>query len=105
MTRSYSKKYRQLKLQVDPLYDQYHGVLLSFHVRQHKIEGVLNGSISDWTFQSNNAVFLHYIPTGKLNKYMLWEEKIPACISNIYNGILEAAFKTGYDLFEKEEHA
>ena len=51
MTRSYSKKYRQLKLQVDPLYDQYHGVLLSFRVRQHKIEGVLNGNT-----KGNNAV-------------------------------------------------
>lgn len=97
------RRYRQLKLGVDALRDQYHAVPLSFRIGHHWVHGVLNGSCSDWTFESDSPSFLRQIPSGLLYKYALWYDRIPRNINKIYHGILESALKAGYDLYEKEE--
>jgi len=97
------KRYKQLKLETDAYQYHYEKLHLSFKLNQHTIEGILNGSASDWTFQSNSPAFLKQIPSGKLSKYALWVDEVPRQISKIYNGIWEAAIKVGYDIAEKEE--
>jgi hypothetical protein len=86
---------------------QYHYemVPLAFKVNQHVIDGVLNGSAADWTFQSRSPAFLKIVPSGKLSKYALWLNHVPKQINKIYHGITEAALKAGYDIIEKEEMA
>lgn len=97
------KRYRQLKLDMDLLQDHYEMVPLSFKLGHHQIRGILNGSATDWTFQSDSPAFLRIIPSGRLSKYALWIDHVPRQISKIYNGILESAIKAGYAIAEKEE--
>jgi hypothetical protein len=97
------KRYRQLKLDLDVLQHHYEMVSLSFKLNHHQIKGILNGSATDWTFQSNSPAFLKIIPSGKLHKYALWLDRVPRQISKIYNGIWEAAVRAGYDIAEHEE--
>ena len=99
------KRLKQLKLGIDALQDQYNGVFLHFRLGYQIVEGVLNGSAADWTFQSYSRAFLKQVPTGTLYKYMLWMDSVPPGISNVYNAIEEAAFKAGYDMIEREEWA
>ena len=96
------KKYKQLKFSVDALKDQYHAVYLSFRLHQKPVTGVLNGSANDWTFSSESPSFMRHVPCGALHKYQLWHGHVPKNISAVYNGIIEAAFKAGYELNERE---
>ena len=96
------KRYSQLKFDIDSLQYHYEMVFLSFKINQHEVKGVLNGSSTDWTFQSNSPVFLKIVPSGKLSKYALWPGRVPRQINKIYNGIADAAIKAGYDITEKE---
>ena len=97
------KKYKQLKLGINPLEDHYHGVVLQFRLNRRPVYGILNGSCNDWYFQSDSPAFLRYFPSGILHKYNLWTDSVPLKISEVYNGILESALKCGYDLADKEE--
>jgi len=97
------KRYRQLRLELDLLDHHYEMVPLSFRLNHHQIKGILNGSASDWTFQSDSPAFIKIVPSGKLHKYALWTEGVPSQISKIYNGIWESAIKAGYDIAEIEE--
>jgi len=96
------KKYKQLKLGIDFLQDQYDTVGLSFKLRQRQVTGILNGSTADWIFQSSSPAFLKRIPSGALTKYAVWIDTVPKDISLVYNQISEAALKAGYDMNEKE---
>jgi hypothetical protein len=93
----------QLKLGLLVVPRTYFSVVLHFSVCRRPLTGVLYGTASNWTFLSNSPAFLRYIPSGRLDKYALWVDKIPPNISTIYNGIFDAAFKAGYSLQEKEE--
>jgi hypothetical protein len=97
------RRYRQLKLDIDVLQHHYEMVSLSFKLNQYQVSGILNGSASDWTFQSDSPAFLNIVPSGRLSKYALWLDRVPRQISKIYNGIWEAAIKQGYDIAEPEE--
>ena len=97
------KRYRQLRLDLDVLEHYYEMVPLSFRLNHHQVKGILNGSASDWTFQSESPAFLKIVPSGKLHKYALWTGLVPGQISKIYNGIWESAIKAGYDMAENEE--
>ena len=97
------KRYRQLKLDIAVLRDQYEGVALSFSLNRQPVTGILIGSWTDWVFYSSSPAFLRYLPSGRLHKYTLWTGPVPRCISKLYNGILESALKAGYDISEKEE--
>ena len=106
--RSYSflrtyRKYRQLKLSMETLREQYDGVLLQFKWNQAEIRGVLNGSVTDWNFRSQSPAFIRLVPSGHLSKYSLWVTRVPKSISKLYNGIADAALKAGYDMNDKEE--
>jgi hypothetical protein len=97
-----AKRYKQLKLSVDSLQGHYDRVYLSFRLNSHYIRGILNGNSVDWVFQSDSPAFVKRIPSGVLYKYALWTDDIPKDIGKVYNGILEAALKVGYDLNERE---
>jgi hypothetical protein len=97
-----SKRYKQLKLGVDSFQYQCPCVVLTFSIKRKPVCGILKGSAVDWMFQSDSPAFLKLIPSGVLNKYALWCDAIPKDIDKVYNGILEAAFKAGYDLCDKE---
>ena len=97
------KRYRQLKFNIVELQYHYEMVFLSFKLNQHEVKGVLNGSTTDWTFQSTSPAFLKIVPSGKLSKYALWIGRVPKQINKIYDGISDAAIKAGYDITEKEE--
>jgi hypothetical protein len=97
------KRYRQLKFDIDILQHHFEMVFLTFKLNQHEVKGVLNGSSTDWTFQSGSPAFLKIVPSGKLSKYALWFGGVPRQIHKIYNGIGDAAIKAGYNLAEKEE--
>jgi hypothetical protein len=97
-----ARKYRQLKLEINTLQDQYPDIILSFRINGKLVMGILKGSIHDWTFYSGSPAFLRVVPGGKLKNYMLWTGRIPKGLSRLYNAIGEAALKSGYDLEEKE---
>ena len=97
------KRYRQLKIQIDELTYHYEMVILSFKINKYEINGILNGSATDWIFHSDSPAFLKIIPSGRLSKYSLWIDHVPKDISKIYNGVEEAALKAGYDIADKEE--
>lgn len=97
-----SKRYKQLKLEVDSFRSHYDYVVLSFTIKRKSVSGILKGNSCDWVFLSNSPTFLKMIPSGVLNKYTLWWDAIPKDIDKLYNGILDAAFKAGYDFCEKE---
>lgn len=97
------KKYRQLKFEIDELQDHYEMVVLRFKLRRHEITGLLNGSVTDWIFESDSAAFLKIIPSGKLCKYAFWGNGLPKQLNEIYKGVLGAALKAGYNLIESEE--
>jgi hypothetical protein len=97
-----TKRYKQLKLGMDSFLYHYDSVVLSFTINRKPVCGILKGNAVDWMFQSDSPAFLKLIPSGILNKYALWWDVIPKNIDKVYNGILEAAFKAGYDLVEKE---
>lgn len=97
------RRYKQLKLGIEPYRDQFNTLMLSFRLGKHIVHGVLNGAPYDWYFQSNSSAFLKHIPSGVLYKYALWYNQVPKNISAIYNNIMEAALRAGYDLMEKEE--
>lgn len=99
---SVHRKYRQLKLQISITEDHLDAVPLTFRLNRHFIQGILNGSVSDWFFQSQSPAFLKLVPSGRLQKYALWCNGVPRGISRIYNGIVEAAARSGYILDEKE---
>jgi hypothetical protein len=92
-----------LKLEIEPYREQFNSLWLSFKIGKHTVEGVLIGACHDWCFRSASPVFLKQMPSGVLCKYALWYNKIPKNITSIYNNILEAALRAGYDLIEKEE--
>jgi hypothetical protein len=96
------KRYKQLKLGVDSVRYHYSGIFLSFALNRKPVCGILKGNSLDWMFQSDSPAFLKQIPGGVLNKYALWWDHIPKDLDKIYNGILEAAFKAGYNLCEKD---
>jgi hypothetical protein len=96
------KRYRQLKFEIDEPQDHYEAVLLRFSINRDKVKGLLNGSITDWVFQSDSPAFLKVVPSGRLCKYALWYDRIPRQLNMIYKGMWEAASKAGYDLSEKE---
>jgi hypothetical protein len=97
------RRYKQLKLEVEPYREQFNSLWLSFKLGKHPVQGLLIGASHDWCFQSTSPAFLKQIPTGVLRKYALWFNGVPKNISSIYNNILEAALREGYDLTEKEE--
>jgi hypothetical protein len=97
------KRYRQLRLEIDELAYHYEMVRLSFKLNRREVNGILNGSASDWTFESNNPAFLKIIPTGRLSKYAFWLNGVPKQLNKIYKGIWEAAIKAGCDIAEKED--
>jgi hypothetical protein len=99
---SSSKRYKQLKLGMDSFQYHYNCVILSFTIKRKPVSGILKGNSFDWRFQSDSPAFLKLIPSGVLNKYALWWDAIPKDLDKLYNGILEAAFKAGYDLCEKD---
>ncbi|MFL5742574.1 MAG: hypothetical protein ACJ75B_20290 [Flavisolibacter sp.] len=82
---AFLKKYRQLKLEMNALKEQYPDILLQFKMGGREVMGILRGSISDWTFESDSPAFLKIVPTGILQKYMLWTGKIPRSIGKLYN--------------------
>lgn len=92
-----------MKLGIEPYRDQFNNLWLSFRLGKYIVEGVLNGACHEWYFESYSAAFLKQVPSGVLHKYELWYNSVPKNISNIYNSIMEAALKAGYDLLEKEE--
>lgn len=96
------KRYRQLKFEIDEQQDHYEGVLLRFRLNREEVTGLLNGSITDWVFQSDSPAFLKFVPSGRLCKYALWYDRIPQQVNRIYKGMWEAALKAGYELSEKE---
>ena len=96
------RRYKQLKLGIEPYREQYNHLFLSFRLGKHTVQGVLNGACHDWYFESLSPAFLKQIPSGVLYKYTLWYDRVPNNISSIYNNILEAALRAGYDLMEKE---
>jgi hypothetical protein len=100
-----SRKIKQLKLGIEPTRDHFENVALSFRLSRQEVYGFLNGTSHDWQFQSESAPFLKQIPSGQLRKYSLWIDSIPQKLSDLYNGIREAALKRGYNLDEKEEEA
>ena len=100
-----TRRYKQLKMSMEPLKDHYNGVFLSFRLHGHLVSGILNGSVSDWIFRSASPAFLKHFPSGRLHKYAVWNGEIPRSLSKTYNGIWEAALKAGYDLAEREEEA
>lgn len=97
------KRYRQLRFEIDQLEDHYHMVCLRFKINRQEVSGLLNGSITDWMFESKSDAFLKIVPSGRLCKYALWCDGVPKQINKIYKGVWEAAMKAGYDLLEKEE--
>jgi hypothetical protein len=97
-----ARRYRQLKLEINTLQDQYPDIILYFRINGKEVIGMLKGSVHDWTFYSSSAAFLKVVPGGKLKKYMLWTVRIPKGLSRLYNAIGEAAIKAGYDLEEKD---
>jgi hypothetical protein len=98
-----TRRYKQLKMDMPSLRDHYKGIGLSFRLGHRCIEGLLQGSAADWAFCSESPAFVKYVPSGVLSKYMLWNDNVPRQISGLYNGILESAFKAGYDLSDKDE--
>jgi hypothetical protein len=102
LTMPPSKRYKQLKLGMDSFQYHYDSVVLSFTINRKPVCGILKGNSVDWMFQSDSPAFLKLIPSGTLNKYAIWWDAIPKDINKVYNGILEASFKAGYDLCEKE---
>ena len=96
------RRYKQLKLGVDSFQYHCHCVVLCFSIKRKPVCGILKGNSVDWMFQSDSPAFLKLIPSGILHKYALWWDAIPKDIDKVYNGILEAAFKAGYDLCDKE---
>ena len=82
--------------------EHYQGAFLYFRLNRHPIEGILKGSMTDWTFYSQSPAFLKQVPSGRLKKYALWYDSVPREISKLYNGILESALKAGYPIDEKE---
>lgn len=97
------KRYRQLRFEIDDLHFHYEMVFLRFKINRDEVVGILNGSVTDWLFQSDSPAFLKIVPSGKLFKYALWTNGIPKQLDRIYKGLSDAAFKAGYDLTEKEE--
>jgi hypothetical protein len=97
------KKYKQLKLSMEFYQNHYGGLFLSFKLGRKTIDGILYGDTHDWFFQSSTPDFLYIIPSGILKKYALWIGEVPKEISTIYNSIIDAAFKAGYNMLEKEE--
>ena len=97
-----SKRYKQLKLGVDSFRSHYHCIVLSFTIKRKSVSGILKGNPVNWMFESDSPAFLKLVPSGVLNKYALWWDVVPKDLDKVYNGILEAAFKAGYDLCEKE---
>lgn len=98
-----SKRYRQLKLNVDCFRDHYDKVFLLFKIGRRPVCGILNGNSVDWMFQSDSPEFLKLVPSGVLCKYALWIDAVPCDLGKVYDGVLEAAMKAGYDLREKGE--
>ncbi len=97
------RRYKQLKLEVELYQRQFNSLWLTFKLGKHLVAGLLIGDCHDWRFLSNSPVFLRYIPSGVLNKYALWFNGVPKNINAVYNNIIEAAQREGYDLTEKEE--
>ena len=96
------RKYRQLKLEILTARGPYAGLHLAFRLGKHTVYGRLNGSAGDWVFESTSPAFLKQIPQGRLYKYNLWYDAVPRAINSIYNGILESAFRAGFDLYEND---
>lgn len=90
-------------LPINALKREYAGVLLCFKLGRKDVCGLLNGSANDWTFESVSPAFIKHLPTGRLHKYAVWHNKVPSIVSNLYNGIWDAAFKAGYDLGERDD--
>ena len=102
LAMSPSKRYKQLKLGMDSFRDRYDNIILSFTINSKPVCGVLKGNSVDWMFQSDSPAFVELIPSGILKKYALWWDVIPKNLDKVYNGILEAAFKAGYDLVDQK---
>ena len=98
-----TKRLQQLKLDLSSPPWSSGPIVLSFQMSKRPINGVLYGNCLNWTFTSSSPAFLHYIPSGKLDKYALWINTIPPVISELYNKIYAAALKTGYSLEENED--
>jgi hypothetical protein len=99
------RRYKQLKLSIEPYREEFIKLWLSFKLGKHTVQGILSGARNDWYFQSSSPAFLKQIPGGVLPKYALWYNRVPKNITSIYNNIMEAALREGYDLMEKEEVA
>ncbi|HEX2606551.1 MAG TPA: hypothetical protein VHK91_04190 [Flavisolibacter sp.] len=97
-----ARNHSQLALGISTLQDHFDGVVLHFRLLNKPVSGILKGSSCDWFFESGSPAFTRLIPGGRLSKYMLWNDAVPNSISDIYNGILESAWKEGYDLGERE---
>jgi hypothetical protein len=100
MTRR--RRYTQLKLEMQRLKTHYDEVPLRFSLSGAPVTGILTGNHQWWVFSSDSPTFRSQIPGGRLCKYSLWTNRIPAVVSDLYNGIWEAAIQSGYDLAEPE---
>ena len=67
------------------------------------MSGVLHGDAMNWSFESYSPVFLFCVPAGKLDKYTLWNGRVPAQITELYQQIESSAGKAGISLQEKED--
>ena len=97
------KRLRQLRLDLSSYTRDVSPVWLSFQINRRPVKGLLYGDYQNWTFESNSPAFLKHVPSGKLNKYAYWINAVPGGISEVYNGIFEAALKLGYSLQDMEE--
>ncbi|HZI00054.1 MAG TPA: hypothetical protein VEX63_02835, partial [Flavisolibacter sp.] len=98
-----SKKHRfQLQLGLVPSPRAFTPVTLSFKLGGKPVAGVLHGDASSWTFESSSPVFLLCVPSGRLNKYALWNGSVPLQITELYQQIEIAAGKAGISLQENE---
>jgi hypothetical protein len=99
----YHRKYKQLKLDIDDLSDEYPDVFLAFKLNGRTISGILQGSILDWSFHSDSSAFTRIVPDGVLRKYMLWLGPVPRGIHKLFDQLIAAAAKSGFELEEKEQ--
>ena len=82
---------------------EYAGILLSFRLGRKEVSGILKGSRGDWTFESQSPAFLRQVPSGRLSKYALWLNNVPSHISDIYEGIRNAALNAGYEMDDSDD--
>ena len=98
-----AKRLRQLRLDLSSFTRDVSPVWLSFQINRRPVKGFLYGDYQNWTFESNSPAFLNCVPAGKLNKYAYWVNTVPKGISEVYNGIFDAALKAGYSLQDIED--